>query len=80
MKLRHLDIELRTYGEEKGRYIGTLQFQDANNTEVKLELTAEQAEKFVQFSAPILMAAADNAAEQFKSKLLASLPQVAQLA
>lgn len=73
MKLRRLEIEYQTWGENKGKYIGTLHFADDRNTEVKLELSPEQADKFVAFSAPVLMSAADTAAEQFKSKLIACL-------
>jgi len=72
MKLQSLNIELQKWGKDEGKYIGTIQFEDENKTEVKVTLTAEQADRYLAFSTPILMAAADNAAEQFKTKLVAS--------
>jgi hypothetical protein len=79
MQLDTLNIELQTYGENKGKYIGTVSFRDANKTEIKLILSNALAAKFIEFAAPVLMAAADDSTQQFKKKLLAAIEPTKQL-
>ena len=79
MKLLNLNLEYQTWGENKGNYEGTIKFEDETKTEIKIVLEPELANKYVEFSIPILMAAADNAAEKFKTQLVLATTQVKQL-
>ena len=69
MQLNKLEIKYNTWGEHEGKYTGTIIFKDERKTEIIVVLEPELAAKYVQFSAPILMQAADNAAERFKKQL-----------
>lgn len=79
MKLQKLVIEYNEWGDNKDKFTGTIHFKDEHRTEVHVELTPEQASKYVEFSVPILMAAADNASEKFKLQLVESTLNMKQL-
>lgn len=76
MKLRSLNIELNRWGDRIGTYTGTIHFEDDKETEVKLVMSPELAARFIEHAAPVLMAAADDASQQFKTNLLNALPYV----
>jgi len=73
MKLINLSITLNQWGDDKGKYTGEVTFKDKKETEVKVILTPEMADKYLQVSSGVLIAAADHMTEQFKSNLIISL-------
>lgn len=79
MKLQKLEIQYHEWGENKDKFTGTIVFKDSSKTEVTVVLTPEQAEKYIEFSVPILMAAADNASEKFKLQLTEATLMMKQL-
>ena len=79
MKLKSLSLNLEQWGENEGKYEGCIRFEDDKKTEIKIVLEPELASKYVEFSIPILMAAADNATEKFKTKLVEATMQLKQL-
>ena len=72
MELRRLEIRMNEWGEAEGKYTGTLVYKDKAKTEMSVELTPEQAAKFLIYAVPILCVAADNASERFKTQLVES--------
>lgn len=79
MQLKRLEIKFNEWGEHEGKYTGTLHYKDERKTEMAVELTPEQAEKFLAFAVPILCVAADNASEKFKTQLIESTSNLKQL-
>lgn len=84
MKLTSLDIRLNLYGENEGKYTGTISYQ-AQRGSTTLTLDAEISAKIMGFMGPVITAAATKVAKQLEADLQQSLtevnaPQIADIA
>ncbi len=47
MKLKRIEIELQTYGEHKGKYLGTITFEDNTSDKFTFGLTPDVCVKYL---------------------------------
>jgi hypothetical protein len=74
MKLRNLSIQLQTYGDNEGKYCGTVHYEhETHNT--TLTLDTEISEKIMAFIGPVITAAATKVAKELEVSLQQSVTE-----
>ncbi len=69
MILKNLEIELNTYGKEKGKYTGRVDFQN-EDSKIQLRLTPEHINKIFELCADALVQTAKDAANEMTVNII----------
>jgi len=76
MKLRDLRIELETYGDNKGRYIARIDYENPTGN-IKLILTPDVSEELLKHVGPMLNKFALNGMAEIQNAIVAACQQPA---
>jgi hypothetical protein len=78
MKLSRLSIELQTYGEYRGRYLGTIAFEDREVGSVCLTLDPDLASALLATCSANIVAVSTKASQQLQKILEQSIAEAKQ--
>ena len=59
-KLDSLRIDFKTYGEDKGKYIGDIKFSNGENESFKFKLDSDMCKKYIQLISTHIVYSAEN--------------------
>jgi len=68
-QLAHLELELGRWGDEKGKYTGTIKFQNGECEYFQFKLRSDLAEPYIDLLASEIVRAADQLAERLVQPL-----------
>ena len=78
MKLRELNIELQTYGEFRGRYIGKVKFDDDAVGSICLTLDPDLALALLATCGQQIVGVSTKAAQQLRANIEMSIAEAKQ--
>jgi hypothetical protein len=81
MTLKSLQIDLKGYGEHKGKFMAVVQLQDPDNhyNSISLELSPEASLRLLTVAREELILATHDAATELETRLRQSIPSPALL-
>lgn len=68
-KLKELKLEFQTYGEHKGKYCGSISFQNGDYESFQFKIRPDMAEPYIDLIAADIVKAADQLAERLIQSL-----------
>ena len=74
MKLNSLHIALQSWGDNKGKYVATIEYE-GNGHATKLVLDPEVSGQLLGFCGPVITAAASKAAREIEANIIGSLEE-----
>ncbi len=74
MKLKELNIELQTYGELKGQYVGKVEYED-NSGKVVMNLDPEISAALLGFIGPVITKFSHKAALAVEANIFQSVQE-----
>ncbi len=74
MKLKKLELELEGWGDNKGKYIGVIKFEDESGNFSTI-LSPEISDKILLFMAPLLTKFAHSCALELEKRIVQSVDE-----
>lgn len=78
MKLKEFNIELMTYGEFRGRYVGKIAFEDSDVGSVCMTIDPDMAQMLLAACADKIVAMTTKTAQNLQRVLEASIAEARQ--
>ena len=69
MKFRGLEIKKETFGDNKGKFAGRINFESNNKDTIYLTIDAEYAKKFIEVALPLFEIATSEKIEIIRDEL-----------